>query len=267
MPAFDSSVQALEALNTLAFTLDRGNLTLGTSLVFTSGDGIAGEDASSGAAGAMPIVGGTNTGATGADTGGVASLSGGDANGGAGGAGIVEGGDSTLSVGGNVILQPGTGPGGDGLCSLSRSGIQMISRAAVPGPSMSVGQLRVWVQNSTPTRLIVTDDGSTDHIVGSSQPAVSSTVRVSGFTAVAGQIERYDPTGGTFTILMPASPVLNDRITFKNASSSATAVTLDGNGNSVEDPTTFSLGATTSLTGDGLRVTYQFDGTQWIVVA
>jgi hypothetical protein len=77
----------------------------------------------------------------------------------------------------------------------------------------------------------------------------------------------YDPTGGTFQLNASASPTMGDRWAVKNRSSSATAITIDGNGVDIEDPTSsFTLAANFSLSGDGISVEWEYDGTQWVVV-
>jgi len=86
-------------------------------------------------------------------------------------------------------------------------------------------------------------------------------------TSDAGERMLYDPTGGTFQINAPATPILGMRWATKNRSSSATAVTISGNGSDIEDPTSsFSLAANFSLSGDGISVEWEYDGTQWLVV-
>jgi len=86
-------------------------------------------------------------------------------------------------------------------------------------------------------------------------------------TADAGERMVYDPTGGTFQIDAPASPVMGTRWAVKNRSASATAVTISGNGSNIEDPTaSFALAASFSLSGDGIAAEWEYDGTQWLVI-
>jgi hypothetical protein len=87
------------------------------------------------------------------------------------------------------------------------------------------------------------------------------------YTAVAGEHVIYDPTGGTFTINMPPAPLTNQKVAIKNGSTSATAITLSGNGFNVEDPSSPGAGsASVSVSGAGVSVIYQFNGTQWWIV-
>ncbi len=74
----------------------------------------------------------------------------------------------------------------------------------------------------------------------------------------AGIIARYDATGGTFTLDAPA-PVANARFALKEIAANATAITIDGNGEDIEDPTTHLLGATASVGGAGVYVEYEYD--------
>lgn len=79
-----------------------------------------------------------------------------------------------------------------------------------------------------------------------------------------GERLRYDPSGGTFSIVAPASPISGDMIAIKNESTSATAITMNGNGNNIEGLATFTPAATVPISGDGVAVTWQYNGTEWI---
>ena len=95
---------------------------------------------------------------------------------------------------------------------------------------------------------------------------VSSIVTAGPYTALKGQLVLYDPSGGSFTINAPASPVLGDRFAIKNTTTDATAVTVDGNGNSIENPSTETFVASYSL-GDGLvSLDFIYDGTNWVLL-
>ncbi len=77
----------------------------------------------------------------------------------------------------------------------------------------------------------------------------------------------YDASGGTFTLNAPASPIAGTRWGVKNVNSDATAITISGNGNSIEDPlASFALAASFTLGSDGVSVTWEFDGNNWLVV-
>ena len=74
----------------------------------------------------------------------------------------------------------------------------------------------------------------------------------------------YDPSGGTFTLNAPASPVIGSRWAVKNRSSDITAITISGNGSDIENPTaSYTLAASFSLSGDGISTEWEYDGTQW----
>lgn len=84
-------------------------------------------------------------------------------------------------------------------------------------------------------------------------------------TAVVFQRIPYDPSGGTFQIDAPLAPVRGDRWGVKNETANLTAVTISGNGNNIEDPTvSFSVAASFSLSGDGIGVEWEFNGTNWV---
>lgn len=86
-------------------------------------------------------------------------------------------------------------------------------------------------------------------------------------TADSGERVLYDPSGGTFTINAPASPTIGDHWAVKNVTSDVTTITINGNGNNIEDPTvSFSPAASFSLSGDGISIEWEFDGVQWLVI-
>lgn len=93
-----------------------------------------------------------------------------------------------------------------------------------------------------------------------------SSVKVGAFTARVGELVLFDPSGGTFQIDAPTSPVAGDRWALKNVTPDATAVTIDGNGNSVEDPNTQTFLASYSLAGALNAIDYLFDGTNWVIL-
>jgi hypothetical protein len=84
-------------------------------------------------------------------------------------------------------------------------------------------------------------------------------------TAAVNDFVKYDPSGGTFTINAPSSPVKDDRFGIKNSTADTTSITLSGNGSNIEDPGTFALSASVSVTGAGVSLIYQYDGTSWFI--
>lgn len=97
-------------------------------------------------------------------------------------------------------------------------------------------------------------------------PILTTTTLTTPATLAIGDYQRYDPSGGTFQIDMPAGPTRGEMVGLKNVTSDTTAITLDGNGSNVENPTTFSLASSASVSGDGIGLLYQYDGTQWLIV-
>ncbi len=90
---------------------------------------------------------------------------------------------------------------------------------------------------------------------------------VAAHTAIPLQRVAFDPTGGTFQIDMPATPTIGDRVGVKNVTASITAVTVSGNGANVENPASLgTFAASVSVGGAGVFATWEFDGTQWVVV-
>lgn len=116
-----------------------------------------------------------------------------------------------------------------------------------------------------PTLVFITGGGAVStKILGS----VSSTVVIALTTATLGQIVRYDPTAGTFTINAPAAPATGDKFGVKNQSADLTAITINGNGNMIENPlASFALLASfATFSGDGIAVEWVFDGTEWLAI-
>lgn len=85
-------------------------------------------------------------------------------------------------------------------------------------------------------------------------------------TAKAGELVFYDPTGGSFQIDAPASPTQGDRFAIKNSTTDATSVTIDGNGNNIEDPNTSTLVASFGLAAALVSLDFVFDGTKWLIL-
>lgn len=100
------------------------------------------------------------------------------------------------------------------------------------------------------------------------QQGTSSAPTTAGpVTAQPGARVVYDPTGGTFQINAPAAPVAGMTFRVKNASADGTAVTISGNGSNIEDPiASYTLAASFTLAGDGIAVTWEYDGVAWLVV-
>jgi len=117
------------------------------------------------------------------------------------------------------------------------------------------------------TRGTITDGVSSGGGGGGGGGLTFTATKTANYTASAGEAVLYDPSGGTFTLSMPGSPATDDQVGIKNAGTSATAVTLSGNGNNVEDPSSpGSVAASVSVSGGGVSIIYQFDGTQWWIV-
>jgi hypothetical protein len=87
-------------------------------------------------------------------------------------------------------------------------------------------------QNTDYGEILVTEEGS---VRGGLVPVT----KITGGLYTTPYVNRrvpYDPSAGTVTLKPPASPTVGDRWGIKNVTTSATAVTIDGNGESIEDP-------------------------------
>lgn len=95
---------------------------------------------------------------------------------------------------------------------------------------------------------------------------ISATV-IANYTSAAFERVLVNPSGGTFTVSAPASPVTGDRFGVRNVTSNTTALTLSGNGKNIENPSDPSkYGATFTFGGPGWGFDWEYDGTNWNVV-
>ncbi len=115
-------------------------------------------------------------------------------------------------------------------------------------------------------------DGTNWRIMGAGGTAAAGgltptpTVFVIGTTANVGDRVRYDASAGPFIITAPAAPVTGDLFAIKNMVIDLTVITVGGNGNNIEDVVAGTFGANTPVTGVAIAITFQFDGTQWLIV-
>lgn len=102
-------------------------------------------------------------------------------------------------------------------------------------------------------------------VIGNLWPLPTAT-KVGAYTAQRGDLVLYDPSGGTFQIDAPASPVKGDRFAVKNVTTDVTGVTISGNGNNIENPLASTLVASYSLGVALGAIDYLFDGTNWVAL-
>lgn len=92
-------------------------------------------------------------------------------------------------------------------------------------------------------------------------------VQTSAYDAGAGQIVQYDTSGGTFTVSLPVAPLDEDTIGLVDVANSAVnALTIDGNGNDVRDPTAGTLGASATYQIASGYLFLKFDGSAWQII-
>jgi hypothetical protein len=172
---------------------------------------------------------------------------------------------STGNAGGGVVLVAGNGAG-----SGNNAGGSVTLRAGTPSGSGPAGVISVGQTNAGQVNIgrsgirVAFPTGTT---VEGMARIKNGTAIVATDTADAGERMVFDPTGGTFTLNAPASPSIGDRWGVKNRSANTTAVTIAGNGSNIEDPTSsYAVAASFSLSGDGIAVEWEYDGTQWLVI-
>jgi len=96
--------------------------------------------------------------------------------------------------------------------------------------------------------------------------SVSFGIRTTPTTANPGEILRYDASGGAFTLSAPSASriMTGSSFSIKEMAGDATAITVDGNGNFIQDPTTGALAASVSVAAPFAATNWFFDGTNWL---
>lgn len=77
------------------------------------------------------------------------------------------------------------------------------------------------------------------------------------------EVVQFDPSGGTFTITMPASPGINDTFGVKNVTTDATTITISGGAETLEGPGTQTPAASQVIGGDGIALNWIYNGASW----
>jgi len=144
--------------------------TYGDGILIITGDYVRGDDGVSGGSGSTLNL-------RGGDGDGVGNAGGVLINGGVSGAGVgADGGNVTIvatnasaagsGTAGSIILTPGQEPisGELGLVKITQSGLELIETSAVPGPTISSTQGRIWLKSEAPSPnvLMFTDGAGTD---------------------------------------------------------------------------------------------------------
>jgi uncharacterized protein YbjQ (UPF0145 family) len=114
-----------------------------------------------------------------------------------------------------------------------------------------------------------TTNPSTWEILGAGASGLVSTAqKTANYTLAVDDLAHYDPSGGTFTLTLPATPSANDRCAIHNDTADLTAITVAGNGSNVLDPVALVLGASFTYGGFEARhstLVFRYTGTVWIV--
>lgn len=90
-----------------------------------------------------------------------------------------------------------------------------------------------------------------------------SWIVTSDYQANRGERVPYNPSGGTFTIYAPEAPSIGDFFAIKNVTNDCTAITLDGNGYSIEGPGMSFMAVTQVIGSGGIALDWQFFGNGW----
>jgi hypothetical protein len=113
--------------------------------------------------------------------------------------------------------------------------------------------------------LVFTNSAGTDTVLGAgggggfSFDFTTGAAITASYNAAAGEHVRYDTSGGTFTVSMPASPSANDRVGVVETAGDTTVLTVSGNGNNIVDPTTTSVGSSATVSSAYGSVVWKWD--------
>ena len=91
-------------------------------------------------------------------------------------------------------------------------------------------------------------------------------LKTANYPAIVLDLVIYDPSGGTFQIDAPPTPVTGNRWSLKNVTTDVTGITIDGNAELIEDPLNATFVASYLLIGALVSIDYIFDGTNWVVL-
>lgn len=195
------------------------------------------------------------------------------------GAGLKANGVNALAVdSGTRRVAIGDGVSNSSHITSSQLSVISTTTGTIPAPRMTTAQKLAIATPATGLTVFDTDINRYEFFnsviwvgtgTGTQGQSFSALIATANVTGVSGEIQRYNPTAGTFTITFPLSPALNDEFTVKNTTSDITSVTLARNGTedieSAVSPgnlvTSFTLGGT-----GGESLTYKFDGGNWRLI-
>jgi hypothetical protein len=93
--------------------------------------------------------------------------------------------------------------------------------------------------------------------IGGGSAFVTTAVQTSNYVASAFDVVLVDPSGGSFTVFLPAAPTKDDIVIYVNTTLDTTAISLSGNGNNVNRV------AALTLQDPEQFAQFIFDGTAW----
>lgn len=108
-----------------------------------------------------------------------------------------------------------------------------------------------------------------DNVLSSleSVPALASLPVTITTTVKKNRIQDYDPSGGTFSLKAPLTPARGDRFGIVNATDDTTAITVDGNGKNIVNPSTKQSVASFSYNEKFGCLSYVYDGSKWLLLS
>jgi len=229
--------------------------------------GLAGT--TNGIGGAVSIFGSPGDGSA---AGGAVSITGGDGQTtGAGGVLSLDGGDGgvTSGAGGDIIMTPGVGTGGDadGIVSvvgtIATSIEHLFTERADHNFTPVATRGILWVRSDSPNVLVFTDDAGTDNVLGTAVPGFEGIISTASATLTldATHFTVVATLAGTQTFTLPTAVGIAGRIYNLKKTGASGTTTLDGAGIETID------GALTFVTTTQYEsVTVQSDGANWIII-
>lgn len=95
----------------------------------------------------------------------------------------------------------------------------------------------------------------------------ATAVKTSTYLASAEERVLYDPSNGTgFAISASSSPSSGTEFAIKNVNSSSLQITLQGNGEDIENPFTEALTGSFEVAVKFISLHYHYDGTNWVLI-
>lgn len=158
---------------------------------------------------------------------------------------------TNLSGGATNQIPYQTGAGTTSFITLANYGVYATGAAGVPSVVAGAAGVLVGSTSAVPS-------WSTSPILGYT---INTTAKTTGYTALAtDDIIVCDATSGPFTVLLPAAPSTGMNFVIKKIDSSTNAVTIGGNGKTIDG------GSNASVPAQWNSISVVYNGTVWYII-